>query len=366
MTPRVLTLRDLNRATLARQLLLERSTMSIPAAVEALVGLQSQSAIAPYIGLWTRLADFKRDALAALIDSHTIIKATLMRSTLHLFTAADYLHLRATLQPVFELASSSITQSRGVTFDLPAVLEMARVFLDEAPRSFAEITAMFEERMPGTDVGSLRYSVRNHLPLVQVPTSTTWSYPGNPKFTRAETWLGQEVSTEDQLETLIMRYLAAFGPAGVTDFQTWSGLPKMKPVFETLKPKLVVYKDEGKRELFDLPDAPMPDGDTPAPERLLPEYDNLLLSHQNRTRIVADAYRKQVYLPALRVASTFLVDGFVRGAWKIEEKKKLATLTFTPFAPITAANRAALTEEGEKLVRFASPDAKDFAVAFAD
>jgi Winged helix DNA-binding domain len=167
---------------------------------------------------------------------------------------------------------------------------------------------------PEMDVGAMRYGVRTHLPLVQVPISSGWSYPGNPKFTLAEHWLNRPIPTEAHLKTLILRYLAAFGPASATDIQTWSGLPKLKDVMETLKPELIMYRDEQKRELFDLPDLPLLDADIPAPERFLPEFDNILLSHQKRTRIVADVYRSKVYLPGLRVAATFLVDGFVQGA----------------------------------------------------
>jgi hypothetical protein len=155
---------------------------------------------------------------------------------------------------------------------------------------------------------------------------------------------------------LIRRYLAAFGPATAADVQTWSGL-RVNDEMAKLTPSLVVYKDERGRELFDLPDMPLPDADTPSPERLLPEYDNLLLSHQKRTRVVADDHRKQVYLPGLRVASTVLVDGFVGGAWKIAKSKGVATLTVEPFQRLSAESRKALTAEAENLVRFVEPDA---------
>lgn len=366
MAGRVLTLRELNRTTLARQLLLERASISIPEGIETLVGLQAQAAAAPYIGLWTRLKDFRRDDLAALIEKRMVVKATLMRGTLHLFTAEDYLRFRATLQPVLTSAFESVLRDRAKGLEVENVVAAGRAFIAEEPRSFADISAMLTEKWPDMDVGAMRYGVRTHLPLVQVPTDTTWSYPGNPKFTLAETWLDQKIPEEDRFRELVLRYLAAFGPASITDLQTWSGLGKLKDAVEKLKPELVVYRDEGKRELFDLPDMPIPDADTPAPERFLPEFDNLLLSHTKRTRVVADEYRKQVYLPALRVASTILVDGFVRGAWKVEKKKGVATLTIQPFAELTKQNRKALTQEGERLVRFVEGDAKSFEVRFGD
>jgi hypothetical protein len=366
MAERVLTLRELNRATLARQMLLEREKMSIPKAVERLVGLQAQQAIAPYIGLWTRLKDFKRDDLAKLIEDREIIKATLMRATLHLATAADYLWLRGTVQPALTQGFESIRKTRGAEIDFEKVITAAQKFLSEKPRSFAEISAMLTELDPEADVGAMRYGVRTHIPLIQVPVNKGWSYPGNPEFTLADSWLGKTIPDTEDFKLLVFRYLAAFGPASVTDIQTWSGLPKLKDALDKLKPELQVYRDEGKRELFDLPDVSLPDADTPAPERFLPEYDNLLLSHQKRTRVIADEYRKQVYLPGLRVASTILVDGFVRGAWKVEKTKGAATMTITPFAALTKQNRENLAAEGEKLVRFVEADAKSYEVRFAD
>lgn len=225
---------------------------------------------------------------------------------------------------------------------------------------------MLSELMPDCDVGALRYTVRTHLPLIQVPVSSGWSYPGNPKFTLAEAWLDKPTPTDENLKMLVFRYLAAFGPASVTDIQTWSGLTKLKASIEKLKPALHVYHDERGRELFDLPDAPIPSADTPAPERFIPEFDNLLLAHNDRTRIIADEYRSKVYLPGLRVAATFLIDGVVRGVWKIEKKKDTATLIIEPFASLTKQNRNALTGEAEQLIRFIESSSKVFEVRFIE
>lgn len=363
----VMTLRDLNRATLARQLLLERASIPIPAAIEQLVGMQAQLASAPYVGLWTRLREFRREDLASVIADRSMIKATLMRATLHLLSANDYLLMRATLQPVMAYAAESITKRREhVDFDKDEVLRMAREYLMQAPRTFAEISAMLAGYRPDCDIGAMRYTVRTHLPLIQVPTNGGWSYPGNPQFTLADTWLGQPKFQEANLQLLVFRYLAAFGPATVTDIQTWSGLLKLKDAIEALKPQLRIYRDEQRRELLDLPDMPRPDAETPAAVRFLPEYDNLLLSHQKRTRIIADQYRSLVYLPGLRVRSTFLIDGFVHGAWKIEKHKQAATLVIEPFAELTKQQRDELGQEAEQLVRFVEADAKTFAVTFAD
>ncbi|MCC6458401.1 MAG: AlkZ family DNA glycosylase [Caldilineaceae bacterium] len=366
MADRVLTLRELNRATLARQLLLERATLGAPEAVERLVGLQAQQAMPPYVGLWTRLRDFRREELARLIEDRTVVKATLMRSTLHLFTAADYLRFRATLQPVLTNAFDGIFKELKGKFDVEKLVAVARPYIAEAPRTFAEITAMLMDALPGHEPGPLRYGVRTHLPLIQVPVGKGWSYPGNPQFTLAESWLNQPLPTEEDLRGLILRYLAAFGPARVTDMQTWSGLPKLKEVFETLRPELVTYRDEQGVELFDLSQMPLPAPDLPVPVRFLPEFDNLLLSHSNRTRVVADEFRKKVYLPGLRVSATILVDGFVAGAWKVEKKKGLASLVIQPFGPLTQPDRQALREEGEALAHFVEVDAKGYEVRFEE
>jgi hypothetical protein len=366
MPDRVLTLRDLNRATLSRQRLLDRVPMPVVTAIEQLGGMQAQQAQPPYVGLWTRLKEFRREDLADRIADHTVIKATMIRATLHLVTAQDYVKFRTTIQPALAQASESIVKQRGTEFEIDQVLAMARQFIAEQPRSFAEITAMFEEQMPGIDVGSLRYTVRTHVPLVQVPNDSLWSYPGNPQFTLAEPWIGQPISTEDHLRDLLFRYLAAFGPATLADFQKWSGLGKLKEAIEPFKPELVIYRDEKKRELLDLPNLPLPEADTPAPVRFLPEFDNLLLAHQVRTRVIDEAYHKQVYLPGLRVAATFLVDGFVRGTWKLEKTKNAAAIILTPFETLAPSDRETLAAEAESLVRFVESGAKTVEVRFAD
>jgi Winged helix DNA-binding domain len=241
---------------------------------------------------------------------------------------------------------------------------VARPFIAESPRTFAEITQMLLEAMPGYEAGALRYGVRTHLPLVQVPVAKQWSFPGNPQFALADQWLGTPIPSDEELPGLILRYLAAFGPARVTDMQTWSGLSKLKENFEQLSPRLKSYRDEQGVELFDLPDITLPDPDAPAPVRFLPEFDNVLLSHANRTRIVADEHRKQVYLPGLRVAATLLVDGFVAGVWQASKKKGVATLTISPFAQLSKATQRELEQEGESLLGFLEADAKSYEVRF--
>ncbi len=367
MPERVLTLRELNRATLARQMLLgERGSLPVPAALERLVGLQAQAPLSPYVALWARLANFRRADLAGPIAARAVIKATLMRATLHLCTAEDYLWLRGTLQPALDQAFAAVIKQRGAGLDYAKIKEAARQYLAEQPHTWAELSAMLEQLVPGADVGAMRYSVRTHLPLVQVPVADRWSYPGNPQFTPAETWLGRPIPSDGDFRRLVWRYLAAYGPAAVTDLQTWSGLGKLKEAMAPLRDELVTFRDEGRRELFDLPAMALPPAETPAPPRLLPEFDNLLLAHDKRTRVIADAHRGRVYLPGLRVAATFLVDGFVAGVWTVEKARSAAALVMQPFAPLPADPRDALADEAEALLRFIEPEAKSYDVRFVE
>ncbi|MCA1647285.1 MAG: winged helix DNA-binding domain-containing protein [Chloroflexi bacterium] len=365
---RLLTLRELNRATLARQLLLERADLPVLAALERLVGMQAQQARAPYVGLWSRLKDFARADLATEIDRRAVVKATLLRGTLHLTTAADYVQFRATLQPVLTSALAAIVQERGANVDVTRLVQAARQFMLVKPRSFAEISTLLTGLEPDGDPGAMRYAVRTHLPMVQVPVQRAWSYPGNPTFTLANTWLGTDLPTSEHLPDLVERYLAAFGPASVKDMQTWSYLTDLQPVFDTLRSDLVVYRAERGRELFDLPAAEPPNdaAAAPVPIRFLPEFDNLLLAHQDRTRVVSKAARSKVYLPGLRVAATVLIDGFVAATWTAERIKHTARVIVTPFEPLDQPTRIALTEEGEHLARFVEPDALAFEVRIVD
>jgi hypothetical protein len=362
MTDRILTLRELNRTTLARQMLLSRTSGPTPETVSRLVGLQAQSAMAPFVGLWTRIEGLEREDVAGLIEDKTILKATMMRGTLHLVTAEDYLRFRSTLQPVLDAALAGILKGRADDLDVPKLLDAAEPFLEESPRSFAEITKMAEKLFPGTDPGAMRYAIRMRLPLAQVPVARGWSYPGNPRYALAESWLGKAVPPGDRFKDLVLRYLSAFGPASAADMQTWSGFGKER--MDELRAELITYRDEKGRELFDHPDLKIEDPEHPAPERFLPEFDNLLLSHANRTRVIADEHRKKVYIPVLRVRSTILVDGFVAGTWKVEKAKGAATLVVEPFATLSKSSRNELSEEGEKLVRFIGYDTKRHDVRF--
>jgi hypothetical protein len=357
---RVLTLRELNRATLARQMLLERENVSVSEAVERLVALQAQVMSPPYVGLWTRLRDFRREDLTRLVLERRVVRATLMRATLQLMTAGDYLLLRPALQPALTRSMRSIAGKRLEGLDLDRLVGAAKEFFDEQPRTFADLRHLLSELEPERDQSALAYAVRTNLPLVQVPSGGVWGFSGKAPFTTPERWLGRPPSGPENARDLVLKYLAAFGPATVKDIQTWSGRTQLKQSVEEISAELRTFRDEKGNELFDLPDAPLPPEGTPAPPRFLPDYDNLVLSHAERGRVVPDEHRKKVFLSAARVRATLLIDGFVRGAWKIEKQRKTATLVIEPFEPLSTEHRDVLTEEGNRLVRFvAEPQGTD-------
>jgi hypothetical protein len=359
----VFSTRRLNRATLARQLLLERERVSAVEAVARLAGLQAQLPRPPFIGLWSRIADFDRTELTRALHARSVVRATMMRGTLHLATAADYLALRPALQPSLTRGMQSILKARAAKLDVPALVASARTWFDQKPRTFDELRAWFQSSKLG-DERALAYAVRMHLPLVQVPTAGAWGFDASSDFAVAESWIGGKIAAEAPANALVLRYLAAFGPATAADAQVWSGAAALQPVFERLLPNLVVLRDERGRELFDLPDAPRPSEDVEAPVRFLPDFDNLVLSHADRRRIVPEAHRGRIVTKNLQVRATFLVDGFVAGTWRGEKKKGVVTVVVEPFGALAKATREALAGEGEHLARFLEPDAGKRAVRF--
>jgi hypothetical protein len=348
---RVLTQRELNRALLARQLLLKRERLDPVTAIERVAGLQAQLREPPYVGLWSRLEGFEREALTAPIERREVVRGTAMRSTIHHMTARDYLAFWTALQPAMARAFKGFNGPRIEGLDLGPTIEAARAHFDGRASTFAELRARLAEVEPDRDPASLAYAARAHLPLVQVPGGGPVGYPSVPEYTAAASFLGSPVDPAANTRELVRRYLAAFGPATAADAGAWSGLTGMKHVVEEMRGELRTFRDEAGRELFDVPDGLLPPGRTRAPVRLLPEYDNAILSHADRSRIVADEHRKKVFLTGGRVRATFLVGGFVAGTWA---RAKDGSMSFESFQPLSDAQHDALGTEAAKLSFFLS------------
>ncbi len=365
MTAEVLSARELNRATLARQMLLERADgVAVPAAVERLAGMQAQEPKPPFIGLWSRLADFSSDALLDALSARDVVRATLMRSTLHLLSAADYAALRLALQPPQSVALR-VLGARAEGLDPDAVVAATRELLAGNPLEFDAIRGGLQERFPDVDDRALGYAARTLVPLVMVPDGEArWGYPRVCAFALAEEFLDGALAPADPA-ALVTRYLGAFGPASAADVGTWSGVTGAKAVLEEMRSGLAVFADAHGRELFDLPDAPRPGADVPAPVRFLPEFDNLVLAYDDRTRVIAAEHRPLVTTKNLRVKATFLVDGVVAGVWTLAVKRRVATVALEPFGKLSKRVVKELTAEGEALARFVEPGAKEHAVVVA-
>lgn len=364
MKPETLSTKALNRALLARQILLSRQEASASSVVSHLVGLQAQQPQPPFVGLWTRVAGFERAALLQLLHDRKIIRSTLMRGTLHLMTADDYQSLRSTLQPGLTAGMHSVLRDRAKALNILDLIVAARALFLKRPLTFTELRAALLEQFPDLDERAIGYAVRTHLPLVAVPAAVDWGFRADSEFAEAESWLRGSIDPEERPEHFVERYLAAFGPATPTDFQAWSGLSAARALFDSLRPRLQTFRDDRKRELFDLPEAPRPPEDAPAPVRFLPGFDNVILSHADRTRIIATEHRSLVTTRNLQVLPTFLVDGFVAGTWKCVRELKTACLTIAPFASLRKIEKAALTEEAEPLARFIEPEAESWTVRF--
>ena len=354
--------RALNRATLARQHLLRRSDMPALEAVEHLVGLQAQVPLNPYTGLWSRLERFRPETLAELLLERRVVRLVLMRATLHLVSADDCLRMRPLVQPVLdaELAHHRDYAPALAGVDLDTALAFARGVLAERPRSGGELRAALAERFPRHDAAALAYACRNLLALVQVPPRGVWGRTAAVAVTTAESWLGRPLAASASIDDLVLRYLTAFGPAATADVVAWSGLAGMHEVVDRLRPRLRPFRDDAGRELFDLPDAPRPDPQTTAPPRFLPEYDNTLLSHRNRSRFLLEAHRGRIAAAFTdRPQGAVLVDGFLRGSWRLERDsaRDAVTLVVSHAGRLSKRAAASLGAEGRRFARFLAEDA---------
>lgn len=347
----VLGTRALNRATLDRQLLLRRSSRSVEDAVAHLVGLQAQNVKPPYHALAARLDGFDPERLSRLMADREVVRIVTLRSTIHTHTADDARTLRPLVQPARTRELTAFRKGlAGV--DLDRLAALARDLVEAEPRTMAELRQALLAEWPGADPQSLALAARCTLPLVQVPPRGLWGRSGRVALTTAEHWLGRPTAPAPAPDETVLRYLAAFGPASVKDMQTWAGLTRLREVFERLRPRLVAFRDEHGAELFDLPDAPRPDPRTPAPPRFLPEYDNLLLSHADRTRVIPPEHRGRLWQGG-QPHRTLLVDGFVAGVWKTVDD----TLVVEPFGRLSRGRRAAVLAEGERMLASLYPGA---------
>ncbi|ATL31527.1 hypothetical protein KY5_6509 [Streptomyces formicae] len=358
---RVLGRLALNRATLDRQLLLRRSTdLSVEDAVGHLVGLQAQNVKPPYYALAARLEGFDPAELSGLLADRRVVRTVTMRSTIHLHTAEDAFPVRQLMQSALE---RELTAFRAglVGVDLKELAGIAREAVEVEPRTMKQLREVLLVRWPDADPQSLAIAARCVLPLVQVTPRGLWRRSGQVALTTAGHWLGTPGDSQGDAagpDAMVLRYLAAFGPASVKDMQTWARLTRLREVFERLRPGLRTFRDENGVELFDLPDAPRPDPDTPAPPRFLPEYDNLLLSHADRTRVVPAAYKGRTWKGNYTYC-VFLLDGFLAGLWRLVEDagSGTAVLVIEPFESPEKLGReqrdALTTEAGRMLTRIA-------------
>jgi len=360
-SPATLDRRTLNRALLARQMLLRRETRPAPEVIEHLVGLQAQVPADPYVALWSRIDGFDPEELGQLITEHRALRAPLMRATIHLVTDRDALALYPVMRPVLRRTFSSQSPfGRNLAgVDLDAVVAAGRAMIEERPRTRAELRVLLGPQWPDRDPASLAQAVTYLLPVTQLPPRGVWKRAGQAKWATIETWLGRSLATDTSPEPVILRYLAVFGPATVGDIRTWCGLSGIREVIERLRPRLRTFRDESGRELWDVPDALIPDPDTPAPVRFLPEYDNVVLSHQDRSRIIDADDRRRVLTAAYEGSfGTVLIDGFARATWRMARQAGLASLRIGLLDPLSASDLDEVAEEGDRLLAFLEPDAE--------
>ncbi|MGW3658577.1 winged helix DNA-binding domain-containing protein [Streptomyces sp. NPDC005151] len=355
--PPRLTPRALGRATLERQLLLRRSPMSAKEAVGHLVGLQAQNTKPPYYQLFARLEGFDPAELSALMGSREVVRIVTLRSTIHTHTADDALTLRPLVQPARSRELKIFRQGLGGV-DLDRLAAIGRELVEERPRTPKELREALLAHWPDADPQALTVAARCTLPLVQVTPRGLWGRSGQVALTTAEHWLGRPSEPAPTPGATVLRYLGAFGPASVKDMQMWAGLARLREVFERLRPRLITFRDEHGVELFDLPDAPRPDPDTPAPPRFLPEFDNVLLGHADRTRVIPPQFKgrngngNQAY-------GAVLVDGFLAAIWRFgapgQKPGGEGTVTVQALGRLSPAEREAVTEEGLRMLATMGP-----------
>jgi hypothetical protein len=371
MSAEVLSVRAINRALLARQRLLDRPALPaggssgaraamVVETIEHLVGLQAQAPFPPYYGLLSRLDGFRPDDLASLITGRAVVRIALMRGTIHLVSARDCLPVRRLVQPVIERGMRNAHGQQLAGVDAGALAAAGRALVEAEPMTFSQLGQGLAERWPDHPPRALAQAVRAFVPLVQVPPRAVWGQSGPSRHTSAERWLDRSDALARRapvqalgLADLVRRYLGAFGPATLRDVAAWSRLTGLRAIMEQLRPSLVTFRDEQGAELFDLPSAPRPGGDVPAPVRLVAEFDNLVLSHAERSRVINAENIKRISTVNGVIPGTVLIDGFVGGIWRLGRSRDATTLSIELFGPMR--ERDALVREAERVLAFCSP-----------
>ena len=349
MVTEALTTQQLNRASLARQYLLERHTAAADTTLEHLVGLQAQEPQEPYVGLWSRLNGFEPPELVALLEDRDAVRTALMRRTLHLLTARDALALRPLHQPMLVTRMLSTLRRRLPGVDLDQLAELARPLFAEEPRGVTDVARLLADQWPEAAPRDLGDALSSLLPLVQVPPRGIWRKDGSARQTTIESWLGRPLDQPGtSADELVLRYLAAYGPASSADVRAWSGLTGMREALQRLRPELRTFRDERGRELFDIADGTLPDSETPAPPRFLPAFDNAVLGFDDRSRIIDDAHRRL----SVAGARFVLVDGRVAATWTTDGDVDDITLRVRALRPLRRADCDAAVAEGETLLTF--------------
>ncbi|MRH89126.1 winged helix DNA-binding domain-containing protein [Nocardia sp. SYP-A9097] len=352
----VISPRQLNRTLLMRQLLTERVTMPAADLIHHLIAVQGQEANWPFIGLWTRLTDFRPAELDSLLHDRTIVRSTTIRRTVHLTTADDYRWLFPTVRPMIE-QSLKLAYYREAFGDLDHTefATAGRELLTGRTLARTELGRTLSERFPTPHPERLAAILGHLTPLVHHAEAGVWGSWRNRRVAvaLAEEWIGGPLDTEPDQEKMVLRYLAAFGPATVADIQSWSGITRLAEVITRLRPQLRTLRDDSGRELYDLPDAPLADPDLPAPVRFLPAFDNALLAHKDRRRVITDEDRSRITKIASGGVPMYLVDGFVHGRWDLDGPN----LRITPWHPLSPAAEVAVHAEAEKLLPTLTSDA---------
>ncbi len=360
VSDRVLTAAELNRATLARQLLLERVALDAVEGIERLVALQAQEPASPYIALWTRIDGFRAEDLdRAFLERH-VVKATLLRVTLHVVSARDYRCFWPAVAPALRLWRQQAMKRLDLTLPLDELAQKALAYASE-PRTNDEMRKHLPQMQDGTGPAGQNdswWAVRTHAPFAMAPSNVPWCFGRRPTYVAAPAWLGEPLASEQEgLDHLIRRYLAGFGPATVGDIHQFTRVERsrLRPAVERLAPGLRTFRDERGRVLYDLPNAPLPPADTPAPVRFLPMWDSTLLAYEDRSRVIAEQYRRRVLQVNGDWLPTFLVDGHVAGLWRADVHDGRTTIRPEPFEPLSPDVKEQLAEEAQRLARFVEP-----------